>query len=145
MRWPREAAIFVYRGDRFLLMRRSRERYWHVAAGVVEPSESYLDGAIRELREETGLEAGSDLVDLGRPQAYPMPADMRHLYEPGVAEITVQTFVVEAPADWEPVLNEEHDAHRWCDLPEALELLHWPEAREAVRVLAARRAATASS
>lgn len=144
MRRPREAAVFVYRGDRFLLLRRVRDHYWNVAAGQVEPSETVVDAAVRELREETGLEAGAGLIDLAIPIVYPVPDDERQLYEPGVAEVTLQSFAVEAPADWEPVLDKEHDEHRWCDLREALELLHWPGARECVRLIAARRAGTAS-
>ncbi len=50
MRAPREAAVFVHKGDRFLVMRRTLERYWHVVAGVVEAAESYADGPVRELR-----------------------------------------------------------------------------------------------
>lgn len=43
MRRPREAAVFAYRGDQFLLLRRTRDQYWTVAAGQVEPSESLFD------------------------------------------------------------------------------------------------------
>ena len=45
-------------------------------------------------------------------------------------------FDAEAPAAWEPQLNEEHDDYRWCDAAEAADLLHWPEPRElAARLL----------
>ncbi len=134
IRYPREAAIFVVRGDRFLVMRRSLERYWHVAAGVVEPGESFAEAARRELREETGLDV--PLVDLDHPQRYVLPDEFRHLYAPGTIEVIIHNFVVEAPPGWEPLLNDEHDTHRWCLLDEALALLRWPEARDALGVLA---------
>lgn len=147
MRMPREAAVFVYKGERFLLMRRPLEGYWHVVAGVVEEGESYAEGAIRELREETGMQPTGRLLDLQRPQAYAISEDLRCRYDypPGTTEVVIQTFAVEAPSGWEPVLNDEHDDHRWCSLDEAVSLLHWPEARAALGVLAERLKAARGS
>jgi 8-oxo-dGTP pyrophosphatase MutT (NUDIX family) len=134
VRQPRESAVFVRRGDRYLVLHRTPDAYWHVVAGVVEPLETFAEAARRELREETGLDAS--LADLKAPQAYPVPADMAHLYPPGVGVVNVETFWLDVPADWEPVLNEEHDQYRWSTLDEALALLHWPEARDALRAFA---------
>ena len=62
----REVAIFVRRGDEFLVLHRSPENdaYWHVVAGGVEDGESFAAAAARELAEETGL-----VVELLRPRA----------------------------------------------------------------------------
>lgn len=135
MRTSREAAVFVYKADRFLLLRRREERYWHVVAGVVEDGESYADAAARELREETGLSPAVALLDLGLRQPHDVPDGMRDEYPQGTTEIVIENFGVEAPLGWEPVLNQEHDEHRWCTLEEACSLLHWPAAREAIRAL----------
>ena len=51
MRKTREAAIFVYRGDRYLVARRTRDRHWNVIAGQIEDGESFAEGAARELAE----------------------------------------------------------------------------------------------
>ena len=45
MRTPWEAAVFVYRGDQMLILRRTHEQYWHVVAGVVERGEGYAEAA----------------------------------------------------------------------------------------------------
>ena len=134
--------VFVYRDDRVLLMHRTDDGYWHVVAGVVEYGE-VADAARRELREESGLIA--DLLDLGSPVTYPITPELRQRYDypADLDAVTVYSFAAEAPSGWEPTLNEEHDEYRWTTVDEAVALLHWPEAREAVRRLAARLMASA--
>lgn len=136
MRSPREVAILVRRGDEVLLVRRVRDGAWNVPAGQVEASEQEAVAARRELREETGLDA--DAVDLGLSQRYRVPGAMRAAYPAGLTHVRIETFVAQAPPGWEPVLNEEHDAYRWCALGEALGALRWPEMRHALEVLAHR-------
>ncbi len=137
--------MFVYRQDRYLVMHRAEDRYWHVVAGVVEYGEDPVKGALRELREESGL-VGVELIDLGAPVSYPITAELRRHYDypSDLREVTVYSYAAPAPPGWEPTLNEEHDEYRWASLDEALTLLHWPEARDAVRRLAAQLARTSS-
>jgi lipoyl(octanoyl) transferase len=106
-------------GPRFLVLHRApwKRGYWHLAGGGVEAGETDAAAAVRELDEETGLRA--ELVDLGDDLAYD--------------GITVHAFAAETPVGWEPTLNDEHDDHRWCSFPEAVELLAYEEPREAIR------------
>ena len=137
MRTPWEVAVFVYRGDRLLIMRRVGEGYWHVVAGVVEHGEGYAAAAARELREESGLEIGDRLIDLDRPLTYALTKELRERYGFSADQevVTTYNFAAEAPSDWEPVLNEEHDAHRWCSVEEAVSMLYWPSAKDIARML----------
>src|SRR5262249_25558073 len=50
-----DAAIFNERGE-ILLMERSDGSGWCLPCGFVEPGETPVEGVIREVREETGLE-----------------------------------------------------------------------------------------
>ncbi|HET8569635.1 MAG TPA: NUDIX domain-containing protein [Candidatus Limnocylindria bacterium] len=134
MRTGREVAVFVRRGDSVLVLRRVRQAIWHTAAGVVEDGEAYPDAAARELREETGLAADAPLLAVGTAIVYPIPDEDLWEYPDGVRDCEVESFAVVAPPGWEPVLNEEHDAYRWCAIDEAVSLLHWPEARSAARL-----------
>jgi 8-oxo-dGTP pyrophosphatase MutT (NUDIX family) len=121
----REVFVFVRRGEEHLVLHRSELQggYWHGVAGGIEGDESPAEAAARELAEETGLAAAPD--DLACSYVY--------------NTVTVHCFVAEAPAGWEPVLDWEHDAHRWCSPAEADALLHWPEPREVLRRLHAAR------
>jgi len=135
VRTEREAAIIVRRGDQVLMLHRVPDDYWHVVAGVVEPDESFVEAAARELVEETGLHAA--VADLAMPQTYEVPEMLRHEYGPGVLEVTIGNFSVVVPPEWEPTLNEEHDRYRWCGLSEAILLEHWPETMEILAALGA--------
>lgn len=135
MRTHGEAAVFVRRGGQFLMLHRVPDDYWHVVAGVVEPDESFAEAAARELVEETGLHAA--VADLAMPQTYAVPEMLQHEYGPGVDEVTVGNFSVDVAPEWEPILNEEHDRYRWCDLSEATRLEHWPETMEILVALGA--------
>ena len=65
--------VVVRRGGQLLVMRRSPERlgYWSVVAGGLEPDETSWHAAVRELREETGLEVSRGrlaAMDFRRPR-----------------------------------------------------------------------------
>jgi dATP pyrophosphohydrolase len=117
-----EVLIAVRRGEpsEFLVLLRApyKKGYWHLAGGGVEDGETDVAAAARELHEETGLVAPM-LDDVG--------ADL------GYDGVRVHGFAAQAPAGWEPVLNEEHDDYRWCALDEALALLEYEEPREVLR------------
>ena len=141
MRRPEEVQVFIRRGDTFLVLHRRPEfdAYWHVVAGALEPGESFADAAVREVREETGLDVSGTLRSLERSFGYPLAnesAFVRSRFEPDVAGVTVESFVADAPPAWEPTLNEEHDEYRWCAADEAVRLLHWPEPRQIIAELA---------
>ncbi|HKI93356.1 MAG TPA: NUDIX domain-containing protein [Gaiellaceae bacterium] len=137
-RRPEEAFVLVRRGGEFLVLHRAPRggAYWHSVAGALEEGEDYADAAARELHEETGLVA--EPVEIAGAYAYSVDEDpsYRDLFPPGTKEIRVRTFLVDAPAGWEPELDHEHDEYRWCAPREAIELLHWPEPRLILRTFA---------
>jgi 8-oxo-dGTP pyrophosphatase MutT (NUDIX family) len=139
VRQPHEALVLVRRGDEWLVLHRTPtfEAYWHVVAGAVEPGETAAEAAVRELAEETGLDAA--VVDLEQPFEYPLAEEseaVRARFAADVVAVRVDAFLAEAPPGWEPRLNDEHDDYRWCSADEAEALLFWPEPRELLRAAA---------
>jgi 8-oxo-dGTP pyrophosphatase MutT (NUDIX family) len=140
-----EVAIFVTRHGRseVLLVHRAAAlgSYWHTVAGGIEAGETPAEAAARELREETALDGvelrpGGEAVEY----AYPLteePPDRRARFMPGLEAVHVTCFLVDAPDDWEPTLDWEHDAHRWCTPDNAAATLHWPDTAAALRRLLA--------
>jgi dATP pyrophosphohydrolase len=114
-----------------LLMRRSPGRIlpglWQCVSGSLEAGESVTDGALRELREETGYgpEHIRGFYDLDQ---------VNQFHEPSVgAIVTSAIFAVRVGPAVEPTLSHEHDAMRWLSPDEALELAVWPAYRESIR------------
>jgi 8-oxo-dGTP pyrophosphatase MutT (NUDIX family) len=143
VRRPEEVLVVVFRrgrgGPEFLVLERSPERqgYWHLVAGALEWEEDAAAAAARELREETGLDA--DVSELAFRFHYPVsqePPARRAQFGSGIEQIAVAVFSAEAPASWEPELDDEHVSYRWCSADDAIELLFYPEPKDAVRLVA---------
>lgn len=136
-----EVAVFVARrrGREVLLLRRvpAGGGYWHVVAGAIEPGESAREAAVRELREETGLVAslgdGVEVVEHVSPTTMKPPMESRAAES--IVGVPTTCYRVSAPDEWEPELNREHDAHRWCSPRAAAEALIWPQTARALRTL----------
>ena len=118
------------RGLEILLLRRSPQRtlagLWQGVSGRLEGDESIVDGALRELREETGL-VPADLeafYDLDQVNAFHVAA------LDGV--VTAAVFAARLGPETAVRLSHEHDRSDWVDVPEALRRSVWPAYRESV-------------
>jgi 8-oxo-dGTP pyrophosphatase MutT (NUDIX family) len=139
-RRPEEVVVVVRRPGEseteFLVVLRSPEKlgYWHLVAGGVDWDEEPHVAAARELLEETGLVA--PVVALGETLDYDLsgdPESVRERFPVGTERIVVWPFSADAPAGWEPTLDDEHVESRWLSADGAIALLFYPEPREAVR------------
>lgn len=139
MRIPIQVLVYPVRqrGGKweYLLLKRieRREGFWQGVTGGVEKGEELAEAARRELFEETGfIPLQLEKIDLS--YSFPVADEWKHLYAPDVKEITEYVFVAFVDAESEPVLDSrEHDQYKWCDIQEALELLTWPENKEALK------------
>ena len=111
----------------FLLLHRSGRSgapFWQGVSGWIEADEAPHLTALRELREETGLEA----VELyGVDAVFDLYAWRR-----GTVDAIVP-FAALVAAESEPQLAHEHDDWRWEPLAEAIQLVPYEPQRAALR------------
>lgn len=99
---------------------------WQAVHGGVEPGETAVQAAWREVREETGL-TPTGLWQLEYVETHYLP-------EEDIVRL-VPCFAARFPEDAPIRLGPEHDDHRWLPLDGALKLLLWRSQREALRML----------
>lgn len=125
---------WVWRGDgldrEILLLRRAPGRIlaglWQCVSGSLEVGERVSAGALRELREETGI--GPDDIegffDLDLVNQFHEPS-----YD---AIVSAAVFAVRVRPGVEPALSAEHDAAHWTSIEDALREVVWPGYRTAI-------------
>jgi 8-oxo-dGTP diphosphatase len=123
--------VVCLRGDSVLLIRRGtppRQGEWSLPGGRIEPGERAVDAALRELREETGVEAEItgliDVVDGLFPEAG------RHY------------VLIDYAARWvsgEPVAGDDALEARFVALDEVESLIEWSATRRIIRMAVAGR------
>lgn len=107
--------------DVLLLERARHPGFWQSVTGSQEGNEPLPETARREVREETGIEAGiGELTDWRMTNRYEIFAEWRDRYAPGVTENTEHVFSLCLPAPRAVAIAAgEHLAWRWLPWQEA--------------------------
>ncbi|MBD3318990.1 NUDIX domain-containing protein [Candidatus Woesearchaeota archaeon] len=114
-----QVKVFVFFGNRYLILRKARDdnaahlKGWEVPGGKIKSGEDPVKAALREVREETQL-------------------DVRIIHELEFFEVKTEdlfrhthVFLAQSPSD-NVVISDEHSEYRWItprqvdDLPQVL-------------------------
>jgi dATP pyrophosphohydrolase len=137
---PVSALVLIHTVDMqvLLLERADRPGFWQSVTGSLEAGEAPRDAAIREVMEETGLDA-SQIVDWQASNVYEIYPHWRHRYAPGVTQNTEHLFGLTLPkAIPVKLAPEEHLRYEWVDWREAaIRVFSWTNV-DAIRKLGER-------
>jgi dATP pyrophosphohydrolase len=114
--------VFTNQKQILLLQRKDNPNYWQSVTGSLEMNEAPRDCAIRELYEETNLNANQyNFFPLGQMNQYSIYPEWRHRYEEGVNNNTEHLFALQLPKKENIIINkEEHLSYKWLNLEDAI-------------------------
>ena len=143
---PRSVLVVIHTQDLQVLMmeRAGWKDFWQSVTGsVATEAEPWRDTAVREVREETGLDADRyDLRDWGIENRFEIFKRHRSRYAPGVTHNLEHVFSMAVPEPLEVTLDpSEHLTYKWLPWREAAALtLSWTN-RDAILALPQRSGA----
>ena len=142
-KWPVSVLVVVHTPglDVLLLERAMRAGYWQSVTGSLDrPDEPLEVAALREVREETGIDAcAGDLRDLQVSNTFEIFPEWRHRFVPGTTHNTEHVFSLEVPTQLAVrIAPDEHVSFEWRGWRAAAgRCFSWSN-RDAIRMLAAR-------
>lgn len=136
---PVSVLVVIHTQDKqvLLLERADHPGWWQSVTGSQDVGETLVETAIREVREETGLDAAQHkLTDWGYSNQYEIYDCYRHRYPPDVTHNTEHVFGLELsrPRDVE-LSPREHLNFIWLPAVEAAEKCFSSSNAEAIRRL----------
>lgn len=109
------ALIYARSTNRYLFLLRTKSRYagsWGIAGGKIDRNETVIQGLVREIQEEIGL-------DYSNKKFIPLET-----FTADNKKFVYYTFVVSVDEEFVPALNDEHRGYCWVELDDHPRPLH---------------------
>jgi dATP pyrophosphohydrolase len=133
---PISVLVVIHTPDKqvLLLERADHPGYWQSITGSLEPGETTERAAIREVAEETGIDASQyRLQDWNLNYTYEIYPEWRHRYAPGVTENREHVFNLMLPQTVAvKVAPKEHLGYCWLPWREAAAKAFSPSNAQAI-------------
>jgi len=140
---PVSVLVVIYTADLqvLLLERADHPGYWQSVTGSQDPGETLLQTAVREVREETGLNTDDYVLsDWQIQNRYEIFEEWNWRYPPGTTHNTEHVFGLELPKTIPAVVSSrEHLGYVWLPWREAAEKVFSSSNACAIRMLASKR------
>ena len=137
---PISSLVLIYTKDfKVLLMERSdKTGYWQSVTGSLEDNETPKEAAIREVFEETGVDANQyTLEDWQLSHVYEIYTHWRYRYAPDTTHNTEHIFGLNLPSELPIQLSKhEHVQYLWVDWRDAMDKVFSWTNMEAIKKLA---------
>jgi dATP pyrophosphohydrolase len=132
--------IYTQDGQVLLMERADAPGLWQSVTGSQDEGETLIETAIREVREETGLDASQfELTPWDIETRYEIYERWRHRYAPGVTHNTEHVFGLRLPRPLPVVLApREHLRYVWLPWGAAAERCFSSSNAAAIRLLPTR-------
>lgn len=121
---PVSILVVIYARDtgRVLMLQRNDDaNFWQSVTGSLEAQETPYQTALREVREETGVDILREqlvLIDAQRQIEFEIFSQYRHRYAPGTTHNLEHWFYLALPNERGPRLSE-HSAGQWLPWQQA--------------------------
>lgn len=132
---PESVLVVIYnrQGQVLVLQRKDDPEFWQSVTGSMEEGESPAQTAIREVKEETGIDIALlelSLVDCQQQNQYQIRPQWRHRYAPGTETNLEHAFCLQVPDDCNIALTE-HLSYQWL-APEMAAKKVWSDSNKKV-------------
>ncbi len=140
---PVSVLVVIYAQDTgrvLMLQRRDDPDFWQSVTGSLEPGEAPGQAAVREVKEELGIDIpaqGLGLADCRQQISFEIFPHYRHRYAPGVTHNQEHWFLLPLPEEQRVELTE-HLACQWLPPEKAAALTKSWSNREAIEKFVAR-------